>query len=107
MNNDYINKEYEVVSKESLVNYREQVTLLTELIDALQNIQNSVYWKVLEKHVFNPELAKSKRRLEVEKDTTEIFRLQGEVRLSRRYDLEQLILKSRDELSKYKVKSNE
>lgn len=79
---------------------------LSEIIEALQNIANSSYWKVLQKNVFDVELAKSKRRLETANDTTEIFRLQGEVRLGRRYHLNKLITKYRDELTAIKKKIN-
>src|SRR3990167_10024455 len=98
MNNAFINQE--VASEEqSSVLLREKVEKTTEIIEALQNIASSSYWKVLQQNVFDVELGKSKRRLEVESDTTEIFRLQGEVRLSKRYDLEKLLIKYRDELT--------
>ncbi len=83
---------------------REKADDLTEIIEALQNIASSSYWKVLEKNVFDVELAKSKRRLETESDTTEIFRLQGETRLGRRYHLEKLLAKYRDELTTLRKK---
>lgn len=106
MNNAFINKEYEDVSDKALPILREQVTHLTEVIEALQNIQGSSYWKVLEKYVFNVELIKSKRRLEKEGDTLEIFRLQGEIRLGRRYDLEKLTKEYREKLSVLRKKIN-
>lgn len=86
---------------------QERVTQLTDIIEALQNIAGSSYWKVLQKYVFDVELAKSKRRLEVEGDTTEMFRLQGEARLGRRYHLDKLLSKYRDELTTIKKKINE
>ena len=99
MNNAFINKEYEDVSDKNLPILREQVTRLTEVIEALQNIQSSSYWQVLQKNIFYVELAKSKRRLENETNPTEIYRLQGEIKLGRKYDLEKLLTKYRDELS--------
>ena len=104
MNNAYINKEYEDKSDENLVNYREQATVLTELIEALQHIQGSNYWKVLDKYVFSEELSKSKRRLEIESKPDEIYRLQGEVRLGGRYDLDKLLAKYKGELQRIKNK---
>ena len=79
--------------------FREKIEHLTAIIEALQNIANSSYWKVLQQNVFDVELVRSKRRLEVESNTTEIFRLQGEVRIGKKYDLEKLLTKYRDELS--------
>lgn len=86
---------------------REKVETLTDIIEALQNVIGSSYWKVLQNNIFDVELAKSKRRLESESDTTELFRLQGEVRIGRRYHLEKLLQKYRDELSALKKKTNE
>lgn len=78
--------------------YRERVEYLTETIEALQHIAGSSYWKVLHKNVFDVDLSKAKSRLAKEKDTTEIFRLQGEIRWGEKFDLEKLIGKYRDEL---------
>lgn len=98
MNNAFITKEEIAEEKNSSVLLREKVENLTEIIEALQNIIGSSYWQVLSKKVFDVELVKSKRRLEVESNTTEIFRLQGEVRLGRRYQLDKLLNKYREEL---------
>ena len=97
MNNAFINQE--VVSEGSSVLLRERVEILTEVIEALQNIASSNYWKVLQQNVFNVDLDKAKSRLANEKDTTEIFRLQGEIRWGEKFDLEKLIKKYRDELT--------
>ena len=97
MNNAFITNEIEDEKDSTLL--RGKVEKTTKIIEALQNIANSSYWKVLQKNVFDVELVKSKRRLEVESNTTEIFRLQGEVRLGKRYDLEKLLQKYRDELT--------
>ena len=104
MNNAFINKEYEVASDENLVSYREQVTRLTEVIEALQNIQGSSYWKVLEKELFEVELSRSRRQLEKESEPTKIYRLQGEIALSKRYDLEDQITRKKLELQALKSK---
>ena len=94
MNNAFLTQDEEV----SILS-REKVETLTETIEALQNIANSSYWKVLEKNIFDLELAKSKRRLESESNPTEIYRLQGEVKLGRKYHLAKLLTKYRDDLS--------
>ena len=78
---------------------REKETQLTEVIDALQNIAGSSYWKVLQQNVFEVDLFKAKSRLAKEKDTTEIFRLQGEIRWGEKFNLEKLLEKYRNELS--------
>ena len=95
MNNAFINKE--IPEEESSVLLREKVDKTTEIIEALQNIAGSSYWKVLE-NVFEVDLAKAKSRLAKEKDTTEIFRLQGEIRWGEKFDLEKLLEKYRNEL---------
>ena len=96
MNNAFINQE---VSEDSSILLRERVEILTKVIEALQNIASSNYWKVLQQNVFNVDLDKAKSRLANEKDTTEIFRLQGEIRWGEKFDLEKLIKKYRDELT--------
>lgn len=78
---------------------RERVEQLTAIIESLQALGSSSHWAVLKDNVFDVELAKSKRRLEAESDTTEMFRLQGEIRLGRRYHLDKLLQKYRDELT--------
>jgi hypothetical protein len=104
MNNALINKEYEVASDENLPALREQVTRLTEVIEALQNIQGSSYWLVLKQHVFDVDLRKAKNRLVSEKDTTEIFRLQGEITWGNKFNLEKLLQSKRNELSAVRKK---
>ena len=94
MNNAFINKE--VVAQDSLS--REKVEKTTEVIEALQNIIGSSYWEVLKKNVFDVDLDKAKRSLAKEKDTTEIFRLQGEIRWGEKFNLENLLEKHRNEL---------
>lgn len=95
MNNAFITKGEDDTSVLS----REKVETLTETIEALQNIANSSYWKVLQNNIFDVELAKSKRRIEHESDTTEIFRLQGEIKLGRRYHLDKMLSDKLKELS--------
>ena len=77
---------------------RERATKLADIIDALQNISSSSHWKVLKQFVFDVDLDKAKSRLVNEKDTTEIFRLQGEIRWGEKFDLEKLLERYRNEL---------
>ena len=95
MNNAFITKEEVEEIAQPLL--RERVTQLTEIIEALQNVAGSSYWLVL-KNVFDVDLSKAKSRLAKEKDTTEIFRLQGEIRWGEKFDLEKLLEKYRNEL---------
>lgn len=83
---------------------RERATALTEIIEALEHIAGSSYWKVLQQHIFDVDLEKAKRRLALENDTTEIFRLQGEVRFREKLSLETLIQKHRNELTTIRKK---
>jgi hypothetical protein len=78
--------------------YRERAEQLTEIIEALQHIAGSSYWKVLKQFVFDVDLDKAISRLAKEKDTTEMFRLQGEIRWGEKYNLEKLLTKYRNEL---------
>lgn len=77
---------------------RERAEQLNDVIEALQNIASSSYWKVLQKYVFDVDLDKAKRSLAKEKDTTEMFRLQGEIRVGEKFSLENLAEKYRNEL---------
>lgn len=96
MNNAQIITEEEEVDVKPLL--RERVSQLTELIEALNNIAGSSYWKVLKQLVFDVDLAKAKRKLYEASDTTEIFRLQGEIRWGKKFNLEKLIVDKRNEL---------
>lgn len=97
----------EEVEKDSSIPLRKRAEELTDIIDALQNIGGSSYWKVLQKHVFDVDLLKAKRRLVLEDDTTEMFRLQGEIRWGEKFNLENLIEKYRNELQTVRKKINE
>jgi len=88
----------EEISEETKPIYRERIEELTEIIEALQNIAGSSYWTVLRKYVFDVDLDKAKSRIVLEKDTTEIFRLQGKIQDAEKFSLEKLIAKYRNEL---------
>ncbi len=102
MNNAYVNEMKE--EKDVSPIYREKSEQLTTLIEALQHIAGSSYWKALQKYVFDVDLDKAKSRLAKEKDTTEIFRLQGEIRWGEKFSLENLLTKYRDELTAIRKK---
>lgn len=83
---------------------RQKAERLTEIVEALQHIATSSYWKVLRQNVFDVDLDKAKRRLALEKDTTEIFRLQGEIRWGDKFSLEKLLQTKQDELTAIRKK---
>lgn len=99
MNNANLIMEDEKPIKDNSTILREKVERLTEIIEALQHIGGSSYWVTLQKYVFNVDLAKAKRRLAKEKDTIEIFRLQGNIEWGDKLNLEALLTKYRDELT--------
>lgn len=103
MNNAHLNQEVPETEVTSFLS-RERVETLTDTIEALQNIISSSYWKVLRKNIFDVDLDKAKRRIANEKDTTEIFRLQGEIRWGEKFSLDSLLQKYRDELLALKRK---
>ena len=106
MNNSKILVEEEI-SKEANVTLREQITQTTEILEALQNIAGSSYWQVLKQHIFDNDLRKVQNRLAVESDEKEIFRLQGEIRVWNKTNLEKLLVNKRNELQALRKKLNE
>ncbi len=85
---------------------REKITKLTEIIEALSNISQSSYWNVLRENEFDSDLHTLISRLEKEKDTIEIYRLQGRIEQARRYELVDLLQARRAELERIKDKLN-
>lgn len=103
MNNASIINEEELPVDNSVI-FREKAEQLTTIIEAIQAIGGSSHWTVLKQFVFDVDLDKAKRRLAKEKDTTEIFRIQGEVAWGEKFDLEKLLQKYRDELTAIRKK---
>lgn len=106
MNNALFTTEDEPKEDKTSPLLRERVTELTEIIEALNHIAGSSYWTVLKKFVFDVDLQKARNRLEVEKNTTEIFRLQGEVQWGKKFSLEKLTTQYRNELETIRKKIN-
>lgn len=52
---------------------------LVKIIDAIQNIAASTYWKTLNDEIFSDLLASLQRRLVKEDDQKEVNRLQGQI----------------------------
>lgn len=106
MNNSLIAVESVSLELEKQVDFqpqfRKQVTELADIIEALEKVQHSNYWKVLEKSIFSADLLNLRSRLSKEKDMTEIFRLQGEIARCEKYDFAKLILEKRNQLTNIK-----
>lgn len=79
---------------------------LADAIEAVHNIANSSYWKVLKQYVFDVDLEKARKSLAKEKDPTEMFRFQGEIRALERVSLERLLEKYQNELEITKKQIN-
>lgn len=78
---------------------RQRETELVAIIEAIKSIRASEYWKTLEEKVFSRDLDKLTRRLRTEKDSIEMYRLQGEVTWAEKYSLETLENQYRNELT--------
>ena len=76
-------------------------TDLIVIIEALEHISGSKYWKVLEQ-VFNKDLVSLSIQLENEKNPTEIYRLQGEIRRAKKLDLAKQLQVRKVELQRIK-----
>lgn len=77
---------------------RQRETELAEIIEALESISQSKYWKVLLTKVFNKDLGSLQTRLEDEKNPTEIYRLQGEIKRAKTLDLQKKLQVYRQDL---------
>lgn len=109
MNNAYMTSENvlnEDVVKDISPELREKAQHLTDVVEALQHIGGSSHWLVLKQFVFDVDLSKARSSLEKEKDTTEMFRLQGEIRGRKEFNLEKLLLKKRSDLEAIRQKLN-
>ena len=84
---------------------RHQLQDLTDIIEAIQHIASSNYWKVLKDKVFDGILESLKKKLSNEKDQIEIYRLQGQIAWADKYaDLDKLIEVYRKELQRVRSK---
>ncbi len=71
---------------------RGQETNLTDIIEAIENIKSSSYWKVLEKKIFKGVLDSLQKKLKTESEPVNIYRLQGQIMWAEKYtDLDKLI----------------
>lgn len=84
--------------------YRTQATQLSTIVEALEKVSESSFWNVLNKEIFSADLVNLRSRLGKEKDTAEIFRLQGEIARCEKYDINKLLLEKRNQLTNLKNK---
>lgn len=105
-NSQLIQDSFEQEGEDVLQHMRERGSELTDLIEALSNISQSSYWTIIEKEL-NRDLKSLVSRLEKEKETVEIFRLQGEIKNMRKYNLKKTLAVRRKELEVIKKKLNE
>lgn len=74
---------------------------LVAIIEAIDAVKGSKYWKVLQKNIFDGVLQSLQHRIRNEKDTKELFRLQGQLGWAEKYcDLDKLAKVYRNELEK-------
>lgn len=84
---------------------RQRETELVEIIEALEHISGSQYWKVLEK-MFNKDFESLQNRLRNEKNPTEIYRLQGKLAETEKFNLGKELQAYRLELQNIRNKLN-
>lgn len=82
--------------------FRKQVTELSDIIEALEHIQSSNYWKTLENTVFLNEVETLKNQLAKEDNQISMYRLQGKIAQAMKYDLGKLIAEKRNQLTNIK-----
>lgn len=97
-------EEYQEIDTTPLL--RKRVEELTDIIEALQNVAASSHWKVLQQYEFDGSLQSMLVELGEEKDPIKIYRLQGEIRRSKKYNLQKLITERRSELERIKKQLN-
>lgn len=95
-------------SLDKLASMRERKVHLTNLIEAIQEVQSSSAWRTL-KEEFDGEIAKLNRLLLAESkksvlDLPEIYRLQGRIEGAKKYSLEKLFTDSMTEHDSIKQK---
>lgn len=77
---------------------RQRETELIEIIEAIKHIRSSDYWKLLQEQVFHKDLDRLTRQLRSERDTIEMYRLQGQVTWAEKYSLDNAEQMYRNEL---------
>ena len=90
MNNSKIAIENASLVEEELYDYKPQLrqreTELVELIEALQHLNLSKYWKIVQT-IFEKELNNLQKQLNDENNPTKMYRLQGEIKRAEKFNL--------------------
>ncbi len=80
---------------------------LVEIIEAIEKVSSSSYWKTLKLKVLDGVLSSLQTRIKNEKNPTEIYRLQGQIIWAEKYcDLEKLAQAYQNELLNLRTKLN-
>lgn len=90
---NYINED----PTDKVTKLRVQAQEITELMDAINHIKASSYWKVIKAYL-EKDLQKLINQLEKSNDTTAMFRLQGEITRTRKLDLDKILEDKKQEL---------
>jgi len=102
MNNSKIIKDNILEAPENIDNsavLRKQEQELLEVIEAIESIKASNYWKLLEQKMLMPTLETAQRKLVKESDVNKIFHLQGQIEWLEQFaDLNNTLLGLRNKL---------
>ena len=97
---------------DSLGSLEEREAKLIQLIEAIQGVTQSVEWQVLNEELFDGAVESLERRLSAEArkpeiEEAEIYRLQGQLTVAKRYNLTDLLQVFKVELQNIKKRKNE
>lgn len=101
MNNSKLAMDYVSLAEEETLDIkptlRQRETELIAVIEGLEHISASNYWKIIEK-VFIKDFETLQKQLRNAKNPTEIYRLQGRISQAEKFDLEIMLQAARMEL---------
>lgn len=86
---------------------RQKEVALAEIIEAAEKVASSNYWKLLQVKEFDPDIELLKKRLSKERDSVEMYRLQGQIEKAEKLDLVKFIQIKRKELERIKYQLHE
>ena len=64
---------------------REKAVKLGKIVEAFDKISESTYWEILKEEIFNGVLESLQRKMRVETEPRELFRLQGQMVWAEKY----------------------
>ena len=94
--------EEEVIDLTPILRSKEEELLA--ILEALEQINSSDYWRVLKEKLFNKELDSLYRQLRNERNPTVIYRLQGKLDQADKYDLDKQYQATKVELQNVRSK---